>query len=219
MAGESGHATTLKAKCKSILRKESDELPAVGLENGESFPTWKRIPSYGHPIHGMMARLGSFPPALARYFILGYSRPGDLVIDPFCGKGTTLVEALIAGRASIGSDVAPDAVAVARAKVSGVRMGDVTRCLAQMARELSDDCSKTGIMEEVVPEDVRLFYHSRTLEELLRVRSWLLVRGRRSRSAQFLLGCLLGILHGKSSVCLSLPSAHAYAMAPGYVKK
>lgn len=201
----------------SIPRRESARLPEVVAEDGGSFPSWKRVSSaYGDPVHRMMARLGSFPPALARYLILGYSRPRDTVLDPFCGKGTTIVEAVLAGRAAIGSDVAPDAVVATRAKISGVVTGRIKRYLGRMARDLT---AESELPHVGVPEDVRLFYHPQTLAQLLQVRRWLLARSTGSRSAQFLLGCLLGILHGKSSISLSLPSAHAYAMAPAYVRK
>jgi site-specific DNA-methyltransferase (adenine-specific) len=43
---------------------------------------------------------------------------------------------------------------------------------------------------------------------------------RREREvSSFLLGCLLGILHGHASYSLSVPSSHAYAMAPNYVQR
>lgn len=204
------------SKSREVARRTSDELPPVVTEDGSEFRTWKEVGGhYGHPVHRMMARLGSFPPALARYLILGYSKPGELVLDPFCGKGTTLVEAIVARRVAIGCDVAPDAVIVSRAKVSGVSATGVSRYIDQLARGVA---SEGGSVEDV-PAEVRVFYHPRTLVQLLNVRDILVRRARGSRRAQFLLGCLLGILHGKSSVSLSLPSAHAYAMAPGYVKK
>jgi site-specific DNA-methyltransferase (cytosine-N4-specific) len=45
--------------------------------------------------------------------------PGGLVVDPFCGVGTTLVEAVRAGRPSLGVDLNPIATLVARTKLSG----------------------------------------------------------------------------------------------------
>lgn len=200
-----------------LYRRSSDDLPDVSGEDGSPFPSWKRAAAkYGHPVHRMMARLGSFPPALARYLILGYSSPGDVVLDPFCGKGTTLVEALLLGRRSIGSDAAPDAIAVTRAKISGVRLEDIQRYIDRLAKTVDP---QGGDLRTGAPSDVRLFYHPRTLAELLAVRDALLVAARGSKAARFLLGCLLGILHGKSSVSLSVPSAHAYGMAPRYVRK
>jgi DNA modification methylase len=42
-------------------------------------------------------------PAVARQAIAAYSQPGDLVVDPMCGIGTTLVEAIRLGRDAIGT--------------------------------------------------------------------------------------------------------------------
>jgi hypothetical protein len=46
-------------------------------------------------------------PALARHAIQRYSRPGDLVVDPMCGIGTTLVEAIHLGRDAVGVELEP----------------------------------------------------------------------------------------------------------------
>lgn len=59
-----------------------------------------------------------FAPAFARAAIDAFTEPGQLVVDPFVGGGTTLVEAQLAGRPSFGSDINPLAVFVARAKTT-----------------------------------------------------------------------------------------------------
>jgi tRNA G10 N-methylase Trm11 len=46
-------------------------------------------------------------PAIARQAIAAYSHPGDLVLDPMCGIGTTLVEAIHLGRTAIGVELEP----------------------------------------------------------------------------------------------------------------
>ncbi|WP_374201692.1 TRM11 family methyltransferase [Saccharopolyspora sp. 6M] len=53
-------------------------------------------------------------PAVAAHAIAHYTQPGDLVIDPMCGIGTTLVEALHAGRRAVGVEYEPHWVHVAR---------------------------------------------------------------------------------------------------------
>ena len=72
--------------------------------------------SLTHPFHSYPARLH---PATARLLVelvtLGTGRAGPLV-DPFCGSGTSLVEARAAGVRAIGVDLNPLAVLVARAK-------------------------------------------------------------------------------------------------------
>src|SRR5713226_1030886 len=51
-----------------------------------------------------------------RCLIDQYSKRGDTILDPFCGSGTLLVEALVSGRSAIGVDVDPVAVFISRAK-------------------------------------------------------------------------------------------------------
>lgn len=59
-----------------------------------------------------------FSPELARAAILSFSQPGELVIDPFVGGGTSTVEAMLAGRRSVSSDINSLATFVTRVKVT-----------------------------------------------------------------------------------------------------
>jgi len=56
---------------------------------------------------------GNWAPQVARNLILRYSKPGDVVLDPFVGSGTTLIECKLLGRRCIGVDVNYEAVMVA----------------------------------------------------------------------------------------------------------
>lgn len=58
---------------------------------------------------------GSYPRGLAERFISQYSNPGDAIIDPFVGAGTSLVVASALGRSSVGVDSSADAVTTASA--------------------------------------------------------------------------------------------------------
>jgi DNA modification methylase len=57
------------------------------------------------------------PERLLERIIAATTRPGDLVVDPFVGSGTTAVVADRLGRAVIGGDVSPRACAIARARL------------------------------------------------------------------------------------------------------
>ncbi len=61
------------------------------------------------------------PLALLEPLVRAHSREGELVVDPFCGSGTSLVAAVRAGRRAIGIDVSAEAVRVARGRL--VRKG------------------------------------------------------------------------------------------------
>ena len=79
--------------------------------------TWKnKKRNWGHSLHGMASRSGSFPPALTDYFISNFSSEHDTVLDPFSGKGTTALQACLTNRFGIGLDVAPEAYALTAAK-------------------------------------------------------------------------------------------------------
>jgi modification methylase len=56
-------------------------------------------------------------PALAATAITSYTQPGELVLDPMCGIGTTLVEAIHAGRNAIGIECEPRWANLARANL------------------------------------------------------------------------------------------------------
>jgi site-specific DNA-methyltransferase (adenine-specific) len=46
--------------------------------------------------------------------------PGELVVDPFCGSGSTMVAAVKEGREAYGCDVSPEAVDIARKRLENV---------------------------------------------------------------------------------------------------
>jgi DNA modification methylase len=66
------------------------------------------------------AHFATFPEELVRPCILAGSRPGDLVLDPFTGSGTTAVVALKQGRRFIGAELNPDYVAMAEKRIAAV---------------------------------------------------------------------------------------------------
>jgi len=163
----------------------------------------------------MMSRVGGFPPTLARYFIAAYSRPGEVVVDPFCGKGTVLLEAAGVGRRAIGGDVSREAVVSATAKSTKVSIAEVAYYIEQLPER--------SRASSPVDADVRLFFHQQTMKELLAVRGEVLkdmaLGGRRAKVATFVCGVLLGILHGHSRLALSLSCNQCFAMSPQYVRR
>ncbi|MCS7227106.1 MAG: site-specific DNA-methyltransferase, partial [Gloeomargarita sp. SKYB31] len=70
--------------------------------------------------HGYHRYPAKFIPQLAARLIQEYSVEGDLVIDPFMGSGTALVEAKLLKRSSVGVDINPVAHLVACAKTQAV---------------------------------------------------------------------------------------------------
>src|SRR5687768_6887409 len=102
-------------------------VPRLAIE-----PEWKAQQRLsGHSFHPMCSYLASFPAALAHAFIARYSRPGDVVLDPFAGRGTTPLQACAEGRIGVGGDLNPFAHLLTAAKLEPASRPDaLTRLTA-----------------------------------------------------------------------------------------
>ena len=73
-----------------------------------------------HPVNGLTHNFYRYParfsPSFARQAILAFTEPGDLVLDPFMGGGTTIVEAVALGRQVVGTDISSLAVFLSQTK-------------------------------------------------------------------------------------------------------
>lgn len=70
-----------------------------------------------HPAHNTHAFAAKFPSQLPRLFIDSLTKPGDVVLDPMAGSGTTIIEAALMGRIGIGVDMDMLAMKLSRAKL------------------------------------------------------------------------------------------------------
>lgn len=195
--------------------------------------TWREKPkSWGNPLHSMASRSGSFPPALADYFINNFSKIGDLVLDPYSGKGTAPLQACLLDRSGFGIDITPEAYVLTSAKVNGIKHEDAVEYL----KSIEYGISRTTLYE--IPKEVKIFYSTKTLAQLIVIRERLLddigfdykkidykkgdffhtADTKKQKLAEYWLGILVGILHGSSSYSLSLPCSHSFSMAPNYTK-
>lgn len=124
--------------------------------------------------------------------------------------------ARLVGGEAYGIDVAPEAVVCTNAKLSNATLEDVEAYLDRLT------VGRASLAQ--VPHDVKIFFHGSTLSQLLSVNRQLqqsIAGGtiRERSSATIIQAALLGILHGHASYSLSISSAHAFAMAPGYVRR
>jgi DNA methylase len=103
----------LTASDGQLALQISTELPHLALE-----PEWKdQQRLWGHSFHPMCSYLASFPAGLVHALIARYTRPGDVVLDPFSGRGTTPLQACAEGRIGVGNDLNPFAHILTAAKV------------------------------------------------------------------------------------------------------
>jgi len=88
--------------------------------------------------HGFFPYPAKFIPQIPRYFIKNYTDKEEVVLDPFCGCGTTLVEAKLLGRESFGIDINPLAQLLTRVKTTPLEKGELekeTNLLLQRIKE------------------------------------------------------------------------------------
>tara|TARA_Y100001968_G_scaffold333490_1_gene396625 strand:+ start:2066 stop:3526 length:1461 start_codon:yes stop_codon:yes gene_type:complete len=164
------------------------------------------------PQHYMCSYMAMFPPELPHYFIERFTKDGDTVLDPFCGRGTAPVEAAAQGRHGIGNDLNPLAVALTRGKLSNPSLNDVLSRIDELEAEYDPHEWKhfSG-----APRKIRMIFHIKTLRQLMflkRELDWS-VPG----TDAFLTAVLMGAMHGSSKGFLSLPMPNTFSMGWGYI--
>jgi DNA modification methylase len=122
-----------------------------------------------HDVHAFAAK---FPPQLPRAFIRGLTAPGDFVLDPMMGSGTTIVEALLEGRRGIGLDIDPLALRVSRAKtmpMSANALQNIGLKVIAQAQNLLSDRSVEKLLQEFdsrTKEFIDYWFYPHTQREL-----------------------------------------------------
>ncbi len=193
------------------------QAPAVKLESPIT-TEWKQVSkNWGHPFHPMCSYMAMFPPQIPHYFIQRFTRPGDRVLDPFSGRGTTPTQACVEGRIGIANDLNPLAYVLSRAKVDPPEEADVQARLAQLAAAYREN---PGSLPDTAG-DIGAVFHAETLRQLLFLRGTL----SGSREDTFIKATIVGILHGKyrrsgsDSIYLSIDMPNTFSMSPGYIRR
>ncbi len=146
--------------------------------------------------------VGKLKSGMVRVLIELYSRPGDVVLDPFCGAGVVPLECIIMGRHATGNDLSPYAYVITRGKLSAPLSKQDALREAEDALQEIESRARTVVTNDV-PEWVRKFFHPDTLKETVSAFQVL-----RERQNYFLMACLLGILHHVRPGFLSYPASH-----------
>lgn len=178
-------------------------------------PIWKTVNEPIHSLHRLCSRVCSFPPSMPRFFIRQYSQVGDVVFDAWSGRGTVALEALLNNRVGIGNDFSPEAFVLTKAKVQPADSSDINAFLQKLEKKASVHEPSRELNE--LDRKAAIFYSKKTFQQLLALKEVLMNDD--SIEANFTKAIVLGILHGKSNIALSLSCSHSYSMSPKYVKK
>jgi len=123
---------------------------------------WTSRQRAAHSLHEVSYR-ACFKPQLPRFFIDRLTRAGDTVYDPFMGRGTTVLEAALSGRAPAGCDINPLSKMLIEPRLKPPTVDAVRQRLLEIDWMAADEC----------PEDLLTFYHPETLREICALKACL----------------------------------------------
>ena len=112
-----------------------------------------------------------FKPQLPRFFIERLTEPGELVYDPFMGRGTTPIETALMGRVPVGNDINPLSIVMTRPRLTPPTIGEIEERLK--AIPLDDPAD--------MPKDLLVFYHPETLRGISSLKRYIV--GKRKAKA------------------------------------
>jgi SAM-dependent methyltransferase len=160
--------------------------------------------SWGHSLHKIAPYVGRIKPPFAHFLIKYVTKPGDTILDPFCGIGTIPLEGSLCGRNTIGVDLNPYAITVSEAKT---QHNLILEDLIDYVENL--DIISKGVSIRKIPDWVKEYYNKNTLKEILYTLNIL-----KADEQKFIYGCLVGISQGHRPGHLSKPCAWTLPYKP-----
>jgi hypothetical protein len=151
-----------------------------------------------------------FPVEFADEVVQTYTRPGDVVIDPFAGRGTAIFSAATKRRSAVGIEINPVGYVYAAAKLSAANRDDVELRLDELgerAARFVDDAAR-------LPRFFHRCFSRRVRRFLLAARADL--HWRQNKVDRTVMALLLVYLHGKIGAALSNQMRQTKSMSPQY---
>ena len=167
-----------------------------------------------HRFHSICPYFAMFPESFVKARLTASPHDG-VVFDPFCGRGTTVFQALLQGREAAGCDIHPVAVCLSGAKAIPPSAAQARERVQELEADFQepDDPGWQGKIQEFF----ELCYHPETLTQVRYLRSAL--DWRNCRTDRFIAALCLGALHGESHRtlnCFSNRMPRTISTKPGY---
>ncbi len=145
---------------------KTETLTGAGLKPVPVFINefWTSKQRAAHSLHEVSYR-ACFKPQLPRFFIERLTEQGNLVYDPFMGRGTTLLEGALLGRNIAGCDTNPLSKFLLSPRLNPP---DITE-IEERLKAINFECDKKEIRE-----DLLVFYHPDTLKQICALRNYFL---------------------------------------------
>ncbi|MDD1778794.1 MAG: site-specific DNA-methyltransferase [Candidatus Helarchaeota archaeon] len=174
-----------------VLLKKDYQYPAnLVLEVPESLPieniygkTIRNITPFtekfkGHMLtyqtHGLYVYPAKFIPQIPQFCIRQFSNPHDVILDPFCGSGTTLVEALLLKRNAYGLDINPLAQLISKVKTTPLDLQHLANESISLEQFLSTNPSASNSTEEVpFFPNLAYWFAPNVLQELVKLQRYI----------------------------------------------
>ena len=166
---------------------------------------WIQKQRQGHSLHYVVPYQACFAPQIPKFFIKEYSNEGDIVLDPFCGRGTTVFEANQLNRIGLGVDISPLAVQLAKAKLKKVTL-----------KQIIDRLNKINFSKEILDgyEDFEDIYHPKTYSQLMNLKQQL----KDTPVDNLIKSIILGRLHGHSKAFFSVWTFNVISLSKERIK-
>lgn len=176
-------------------------------------------------MHSISSYLAMFNPNLASFFIKKYSKEGDLVVDNFSGRGTSLLICRELNRNFFGTDLNPYAFVLSKSKSKNLNLNKIIRKVNEMQLEYVEWIKKQKL--DLTSEnylDISAIYSNRVLKQLIFFRE---VYGKNWKNLKdieiFIISIMLGLMHGPvkkdgTSSYFSVSMPNTFSMSPNYVR-
>ena len=158
------------ARRPASRRHRRKTFASIKIDPAWSF-TGATIKDTAYITHGFYTYPAKFIPQLARRLIVEHSREGALVIDPFMGSGTTLVEAMVENRRGLGVDVNEIAVLVSKVKTTPLNQERLQKAGERVMARLDESASPCAA---ALPERIDYWFAPRAKHKLLILREAIL---------------------------------------------
>lgn len=169
-------------------------------------------------LHALCPYFAMFPEDFVAKHVEAYTRKNDYVFDPFCGRGTTVLQSLLMDRNAAGTDINPVAYCVSNAKARIPAKTAILARIDSLERSLSkSDKRRLLRARDSLPLFFRWAYRPDTLLSVLHLRHAL--RWRENDVDRFIAALVLGALHGeteRSSSYLSNQMPRTISTKPAY---
>jgi len=163
--------------------------------------------AWGHPLHFLLSYPSKLKPSIAHYLVKLFTKPGQIVLDPFSGSGTIPFEACYQGRKGIGVDINPLAYHTTKAKVQNVTLIELEKQITELDKFIKKNIKNNFQVEKELID----YYHKKTLNEIAIVREFFL---KTKKDYSFLMACFAHILHGNRPYALSRRSHNIMPWPP-----